>query len=79
MQLQEDLKQGPVLASIYSRMDPERGGGHIVVVSGWDEELVYFNDPEEVSERDGKKMCAVEAFTRGFKQRTICIRPLAEE
>src|ERR1043166_6349013 len=46
-----ELQKGPVLASVFAGLDPERGGGHIVVVTGFQDGLIFFNDPEQLSER----------------------------
>lgn len=70
-----ELERGPVLASVYAGLDPMRGGGHIVIVTGAQGELVFFNDPEEISEREGRKVLVLEAFLPAFKQRYIVIRP----
>jgi len=74
-ELGREFALGPVLASVYSGMDPERGGGHIVVVTDIDDELVSFNDPEQQSEREGKRTVAVRTFRQAFKQRYVCVFP----
>jgi hypothetical protein len=70
-----ELEHGPVLASVFSGLNPARGGGHIITVTGFHDGLVFFNDPEEMSEREGRKIIAVEAFLSAFKNRYIVIRP----
>ena len=74
--LLDDLKRFPVIASIYPRFDPSNKDGHIVVLTGFDGELVFYNDPDEHSEREGKKAIAIERFLRGWKKRYIVIHPL---
>lgn len=69
------LTEGPVLASVFPGLDPQRGGGHIVLVTGIDDELVYFNDPEESLARDGVRMVARHIFEQGFKKRFVVVRP----
>ncbi len=78
------LARGPVLASVHARLDPERGGGHIVVVTGFSDSprslgeaggLVSLCDPEEMDERDGRKVLTKERFFRAFKLRYIVIEP----
>ena len=76
-QLVRELNVGPVMASVYSRLDSERGGGHIVVVTGFADGLVAFNDPEEMSEREGRKLIALERFLPAFKLRYVVVRPKA--
>jgi len=71
-----ELAAGPVLASVWSGLDPERGGGHIVVVTGFADDLVAFNDPEERTEREGRKLLALNSFLRAFKRRYVVVRPL---
>ncbi len=68
-----ELERGPVLASVYAGMDPNRGGGHIVVVTGFHDGMVLFNDPEEMAPREGQKSIALEAFLLAFKRRYIVV------
>lgn len=74
--LTTELEWGPVLASVHSRFDPTVPDGHIVVVTGWDGELVALNDPVELTEREGHKLLAAAVFRRAFKQRYIAVRPV---
>jgi hypothetical protein len=74
--LQLELRTGPVLASVFSGLDPSRGGGHIVVVTGCADGLVTFNDPEALTAMEGQRVLALEAFLRAFKLRYIVIRPV---
>ena len=73
--LRVELNNGPLLASVFSGLDPARGGGHIVVVVGNQDGLVFYNDPEEMGEREGRKIIAQEVFLRAFKNRYIVVRP----
>ncbi|MCC6934114.1 MAG: C39 family peptidase [Candidatus Yanofskybacteria bacterium] len=73
--LLSELARGPVLASVYSGLDPHRGGGHIVVVTGFFDGLVALNDPEEMHEREGRRLIALEVFLTAYKRRFIVIRP----
>jgi len=70
-----ELVRGPVLASVWSGMDPERQGGHIILVTGFADGLVAFNDPEELTEREGRKLLALDRFLRAFKRRYVVVRP----
>ncbi len=72
--LMAELEWGPVLVSVHARFDPTMPGGHIVVVTGWDGELLALNDPVEMAEREGRKLMAGAAFRRAFKQRYIAVR-----
>lgn len=75
--LMRDLEKGPVLASVYRQLDPERGGGHIIIVTGYENGLVHLNDPEEFLAADGRKNMALEGFLPAFKNRFIVLRPTA--
>lgn len=70
-----ELRKGPVLASVYSGLEPSRGGGHIVVVAGEADGLVFLNDPEQREEREGRRALAVEVFQTAFKRRYVVVRP----
>jgi hypothetical protein len=69
------LAGGPVMASVYAGLNPARGGGHIVVVTGVRNGLVFFNDPEEMNAWEGKRILSEDAFLRAFKLRAIIVRP----
>src|SRR3989344_8127218 len=74
--LKAQIKTGPVMVSVYSQFGPTCGGGHIVVVTGLDGDMVYLNDPEEASQEAGVKIMTLEDFLRSWKKRYIVIRPL---
>jgi hypothetical protein len=71
--LSDELQHWPVLASVYHYLDPAHGGGHIIVVTGFHDGLVAFNDPEEMNAREGQKAVALSSFLHGFKNRFIVI------
>lgn len=72
-QLLEDLELGPVLASVWSGFDPANGGGHVVVVSGWDGANLFILDPEKEEEGMGRLSLKKVDFMKAWKLRTICI------
>lgn len=71
-QFKDVLKEGPMIASIHRGFDPNSPYGHLIVVTGLDENLVYFNDP---GKRDGKRSVSIADFMKGWKKRLIVIRP----
>lgn len=71
-QLEKILKEGPVIASIHYKFDPENPIPHLVVINGVSNGLVYYNDPASVS---GGKNISVQGFMEAWKQRFIVIRP----
>ena len=70
-----ELCHGPVMASVYAGLDPLRGGGHMVVVSGFNEGLVQLSDPEALTAQEGERALTLEIFLRAFKRRFVVIRP----
>lgn len=75
--LEKNLEKGPVLASIFRSFDPQQGGGHIVVITGLEEDAVMLNDPEEESIEQGQKQVPRQVFLEGFKRRFIVIHPVS--
>ena len=73
--LEAELAHGPIMASVYAGLDPKRGGGHIIVVTGSHDGLVSFNDPEEMDAREGLRSLSHDVFLAAFKRRYIVIRP----
>ena len=70
-QFKEIVKEGPVIASIHRGFNPKSSFGHLIVVTGFDEKLVYYNDP---GKHDGIRNVAIADFTKGWKKRLIVIR-----
>lgn len=67
------LQKGPIIASIYPGLNPDRGGGHLVVIIGLEGTAVYYNDPDA---REGElvaRSASVDVFLRGWKKRAILI------
>lgn len=69
---QNILKEGPVIASIHRRFDPKNSNGHMVVVTGADEDFIYYNDP---GKREGIRKVSVADFKKGWKGGLVVIRP----
>ena len=70
-QFKDIVKEGPVIASIHRGFNPKSPYGHLVVVTGFDDKLVYYNDP---GKHDGIRTVAIDDFTKGWKKRLIVIR-----
>jgi hypothetical protein len=73
-ELAKELESGPVMASVWRHLDPTPSGGHIVLVCGWDGELVAIADPMEMTAAEGVKMMALRSFLHLYKQRHIVVR-----
>lgn len=65
------LEEGPAIASIRRGFNPKSSFGHLIVVTGFDDKFVYYNDP---GKRDGIKKVLIDDFTKGWKKRLIVVR-----
>lgn len=70
--LKEQLEAGPVMASIHYEFDPKSTIPHLVVITGIEDGLVYYNDP---ASNAGDESISVEKFKKAWKKRFIVIRP----
>ncbi len=70
-----ELEKHPVLASVYKKFEPGLSGGHIVTVTGLDNDSIYMNDPEEIDAKLGTKKMELKKFLKGWKKRYIVIYP----
>ncbi len=70
----EELKNGPVIASIYKNLNPQNGG-HLVVVFGIYDNNILFADPDINNPNFIERKAKIEEFKNGWKKRFIVIRP----
>jgi uncharacterized protein YvpB len=70
-EFKEIVKEGPVIASIHRGFNSKSSYGHLVVITGFDDKLVYYNDP---GKHDGIRTVAINDFMKGWKKRLIVIR-----
>lgn len=70
-QFKDIIKEGPAIASIHRGFDPKSSFGHLIVVTGFDDNLVYYNDP---GKRDGIRKVSITNFMNGWKKRLIVVR-----
>lgn len=71
-QFQDIIKEGPAVASIHRGFNPKSPFGHLVVITGFDENFIYYNDP---GKHDGIRKVSVTEFMKGWKKRLIVVRP----
>lgn len=71
-QFKNILNEGPAVASIHRGFNPKSSFGHLIVITGFDDNFIYYNDP---GKRDGIKKVAVNDFMQGWKKRLIVVRP----
>ncbi|MDO8669686.1 MAG: C39 family peptidase [Candidatus Buchananbacteria bacterium] len=67
----EILKEGPVIASVHYKFEPQNPIPHLVVINGIDNDMIYFNDPASAS---GGKNISVQDFIKAWKKRFIAVR-----
>ena len=70
-QFEDIVKEGPVIASIHRGFNPKSSFGHLVVITGFDDKLVYYNDP---GKHDGIRTVSITDFIKGWKKKLIVIR-----
>ena len=69
------LQDGPVIASIHYKFDPNSTIPHLVVINAIKDGVVYYNDP---AAKSGGKTISVANFQKGWKKRFIVIRPVKD-
>lgn len=70
--LRESLDTGPVIASVWYKFDPKSTIPHLVVITGIEDDRVYYNDP--AGHTPGQSV-ATDDFLKSWKKRFITIRP----
>jgi uncharacterized protein YvpB len=70
------IDEGPAIASIHRNFDPKLSFGHLIVITGYDDKLVYYNDP---GKHDGIRTVSISQFMSGWKRKLIVIRPIEKE
>ena len=68
--LRDVIDKGPVVASIHNKFDPSATLGHLVVLTGYDDQFIFYNDPSGTSDRKISNA----NFLRGWKRRVISVR-----
>lgn len=69
------LKSGPVVVSVHNKFDPKATLGHIVVVTGFENDFIYYKDPAGNSKEE---KISVKNFLAGWKKRFIIVREKPE-
>ena len=69
-QFLDALKDGPVIISIHHKFNPNATLGHLVVVTGFENDTVFYHDPEDPR---AEKTISTEDFLKGWKKRFIVL------
>jgi len=72
-EFQNVIKEGPAIASIHRGFNAKSSFGHLIVITGFDDNFIYFNDP---GKREGIRKVPVAEFMGGWKRKLIVIRPI---
>lgn len=68
------LQRTPVIASIYRNLKPN-SHGHLVIVTGFDNGVVFYNDPDSRTRKGIARKAPLRKFLNGWKRRIIVIHP----
>lgn len=71
--LEDFLEKYPVVASIYSGFNPETKNGHLIVLTGMDDNFVHYNDPDSEGREEIAGKILIDKFLAGWKKRVIVI------
>ena len=74
VELERVVKEGPVMVSVHYTFKPTNPIPHLAVVTGIDNDRVYYNDPAEAV---GQNSISIQQFQSAWKKRYIEIRPAA--
>ncbi|MEK7640801.1 MAG: C39 family peptidase [Patescibacteria group bacterium] len=66
------MKVGPVIVSIHNKFNPKATLGHIVVVTGMENGMIFYHDPASGNKIE-KKISEAD-FLKGWKRRFIVVR-----
>ena len=71
--LETAVTEGPVMASVHYTFQPTNPIPHLAVITGIDDNRVYYNDP---AEQQGEGDISIAQFKSAWKKRYIEIRPV---
>ncbi|MCE9644121.1 C39 family peptidase [Candidatus Parcubacteria bacterium] len=74
-EFKNQLKSGPVIASVHYKFDPKSTIPHLVVIDGIVGDTIYYNDP---AAKTGQKQISTTDFLKAWKKKFIVIRPAQE-
>lgn len=70
-QFEKLLKEGPAIASVHYKFDPKNPIPHLVVITGVNNGMVFYNDP---AAKSGGKSILAQDFIKAWKKRFITVR-----
>jgi ABC-type bacteriocin/lantibiotic exporter with double-glycine peptidase domain len=68
------LMEHPIMASVHKNLI-EGNGGHLVVVTGYEDGKIFYNDPDSELRDDVERSVTLKEFLDGWKQRIVVIHP----
>lgn len=68
------LRRGPVIASVYRNLKPG-SSGHLVVITGFENNIVFYSDPDSKTRHAIPRKVPLAKFLKGWKRRIITVQP----
>ncbi len=69
------LEKYPLAASIHPLFETQNQGGHLVVLTGFENNILYYNDPAVKNREEIIQEIPLDKFLNGWKRRIIAIYP----
>ena len=71
--LATELEKYPLMASIYKN-PKNKTGGHLIVLTGYSKNKIFFNDPDAKKESNIRKTMGLKKFLASWKRKIIVIK-----
>ncbi len=69
------LDRHPLAASIHPMFETQNQGGHLIVLIGFENNILYYNDPAAENREEIVQEISLDKFLNGWKRRFIVIYP----
>ncbi|MFH0803582.1 MAG: C39 family peptidase [Candidatus Tagabacteria bacterium] len=69
------LEKYPLAASVHPLFETQNQGGHLVVLTGFENNILYYNDPASEIREEIAQEIPLDNFLKGWKRRIIAIYP----
>ncbi len=69
------LEKYPLAVSVHPLFETQNQGGHLVVLTGFENNILYYNDPAAKTREKITQKIILNKFLKGWKRRIIAIYP----
>lgn len=69
------LDKYPITASVHPLFETQNQGGHLVILTGLENNILYYSDPAMKNREEIKQEIPLDKFINGWKRRFIVIHP----